>query len=214
MMQRSRLLKVACAITINLCVSSLTQAALVTFAYEGTVNQVNLSAGLDNLTFQAFLGETMRMEYTFESTSVDSNPNVAVGEYDFISARLTLGSNDYVNGLSSNELTVGDGLSDLYNLVVDNALGPDTGGISPFSFAFVFSGGAPSVFSSDVLPLTQPNPDDFTTTIISLAFLDISTARSAQLRATNVQISAIPIPAAIWLLASGLTAMMGFTRLD
>ena len=49
------------------------QAVPITFAYEGTINRVTFPA------FQSFIGETIRVDYTFESTTPNFATDMDVG---------------------------------------------------------------------------------------------------------------------------------------
>ena len=53
-------------------------AGPITFSYEGAVN--NTQGGS---AFDAFLGETLRIDYTFDSNATDSNSNPDIGTGQF-----------------------------------------------------------------------------------------------------------------------------------
>jgi hypothetical protein len=64
---------------VTLAAASITgaQTAPITFAYTGTVTVAN-----GGTAFDAFLGQTVTMQYTFESTTADATPgDPAEGTY-------------------------------------------------------------------------------------------------------------------------------------
>ena len=128
-------------------IARISHAAPIIFTFEGIVNVDDVSG------FSEFLGETLQVTYTFESTTPDADPtNPAVGEYLAITEfEVTVGGNMTVE----NTYTQTDpgvvrpgaagigvrttGGRDLYFATGFEMTGPDVGGLTVFSWDLILS---------------------------------------------------------------------------
>jgi len=130
-----------------------TQAAPITFTYEGAVSSTS-----GGVLFDAFLGQTATLEYSFDDATPDTNGSATAGSYALTSASLTIGSNVYT---SIGNLSVTNGASDSYSFSLGSSSGPDIGALSPASIFLNMTDITATALSSDALPTTQPDPTDF-----------------------------------------------------
>ncbi len=200
-------------ITVGIAASfchSTAQADLITFAYEGTIDQTTGGAAFD-----AFLGETIRIEYTFESTTADneSDPSIGVYQDPLGTTTLTVGSNIYSSGVDvivGNNLVAGSATFDFYDIAPAGPVsGPLVGGATEVSFIFLNNDLSHTAFADDTLPLIQPDPASFDTNTLELVFRsdgdDIG-----RFSASSVSIASVPEPssfAIFSLLSLGLGVM-------
>jgi len=220
-MNKSRLVGAVFISLSTLGLAQVGQAALVTYAYEGTADTVSTSgSGVDSTAFDALLGQTMRIVYTFDPSTPDLQPLDTLGTYEAVSVRITIGELSYSASLGST-IIVSDNylLKDQYGVTSHRSsgslTGPDVGGLAVNSMGLGLVDYTQTVYNSDVLPLTQPIPDDFPSlNNIVVSFWDSQTQSIGDIAARgDVTIAAVvPIPAAIWLFGSGLLGLVGMAR--
>jgi len=143
-----------------LALNANAQANTITFAYEGIVNLTERGGA----AFDAFLGETLRIVYTFDTTETDSNSNPGIGTYALQSLSFTLGSDIYQADPSQSQIDVNiitaGGYYDVGTLY--GALsGASIGGALPSLGILRLWNDGPSIFIDDSLPLVQPDPQLF-----------------------------------------------------
>jgi hypothetical protein len=186
-------------------------ASLSTFAYEGTVNES--SGGTD---FSNFVGQTLRMVYTFDTTTIDNNPS-ANGDYlgAVKTISITVGGNTYTAN-SGNIIITNNGVNpDQYIVDTLSLSGPNVGGLPVTRFQLNFSDSTHNAFSTDALPTVQPAPSMFDLgPALWFDFIDPQNDmnRGSITARNNIVSSPVPIPAALWLLGSGLLGLIGVRR--
>jgi hypothetical protein len=191
----SRMLLAGVMIVSSLFAGSISHAASLTFAYEGTVNS---TGGFpDSGPFDAFLGETIRVEYTFDTTTPDSNGS-SNGDYfsAVTAAEITIGSNVYT-ATGGNIIIINNGVNpDQYIVDVDQGLaGPAVGGQLPDRFQVILTDTTKTFFSSDALPTVQPDPLGFTSSVLQFDFCSSGCADFGFINAANPVIPAPePVP--------------------
>ena len=210
----------ATALTLSMSLglgSGVAQAATITFAYEGIID-----FAIGGAAFDAFLGETLRIEYTFDDTAmgnVDLIASSSSGGYTLSTYTATVGGNSY-NGVGNafSSIFVNDDLFDGLN-VVDRylvtlnsagAVGPAIGGLAFDGARIEFKDSTMTAITGDGLPVIQPDPSAFDALLLRIIF-----GEEGELSASIVTISAVsavPVPAAVWLFGSGLLAMLGLAR--
>lgn len=120
----------------------------------------------------AFLGETIYLTYTFESSTADSNPS-ANGDYlgSITAFEATIGANTYSADTGDIVIINNGGNPDQYLVDIPTDLtGPSVGGIPVMRFNLNFSDFTHSVLGSDALPTVQPEPSDFSEAAMWLTF--------------------------------------------
>ncbi len=196
---------------VIMLVVSVTQAAPVTFIYEGEVTQVAHSSLIPPV-LDKFLGETMRMEYTFESTTTGSGLDGGSYFNAISDLTVTLGANVYHNTLPvniyvANDLSFGDRYyTDLHIPMT----GPAIDGIDPRSFQFRFQDSTATALSSNALPDTILDPAAFDTVYMFLDFLSHSSSGFLTVAGPNSVRAVVPVPSAMWLMGTGLAALVGW----
>ena len=197
------------------------QAALVTLRATGTVTSVDNSSSLLPVGISgSTIGNAFTIEYSFDSATADVNPSSSVGAYNFGSAfslTATIGGNSYV--LVTNNGVIGvqdDFLSsgtyyDRYQVSASQFSG--AGEFLSSALIGLFNAGSTAPqpgLDSQLLPVIGFDPTIFANRSMELRFrqivsgvlvgedLIIGTVTSIE------NVSAVPLPAAAWLMLSGL----------
>lgn len=207
-------------VTLSLIVASVflfgidSNASLLTFAYEGVVNDT--TGYPSSAPFDAFDGQTLRMVYTFDTTTPDNN---ASPNGDYLGAvkaiSITVGGNIYTAN-SGNIIVTNNGVNpDQYIVDILSLSGPNVGGLPVTRFQLNFSDSTHNAFSTDALPTVQPNPSMFDLgPALWFDFIDPQDDRNHGIimARNNIVAAPVPIPAAVWLLGSGLIGIIGIRR--
>ncbi|MDR4488869.1 MAG: PEP-CTERM sorting domain-containing protein [Nitrospirales bacterium] len=145
-------------------------AVPLTFAYEGAVNGANGTTPSNAPLFQAMIGETLRIEFSFEMDPVlnpDQNSNLGSGAYALLSMTLSVagltwttgGGNIFVGDADPSQVNLFDGYRVTSNVAIFS--GPQLGGTQLVFVDFVLRDPTRTAFSNDFLPLIPPNPSAF-----------------------------------------------------
>lgn len=199
-----------------LAFSVASQAVPVTFSYSGIVKRTD--GFPDSAPFETFLGETMVLTYTFESSAADSNKS-ANGDYlgSITAFEVTVGANTYSAESGNIIITNNDVNPDQYLVDISSGLnGPGVGGISVMDFRLNFSDFTHSVFDNDALPTEQPIPSDFSQTAMWLTFenpdFSLDWEFGAIMADGKIQASPVPEPGTLPLLAAGSASLIFLNR--
>jgi hypothetical protein len=186
--------------------SSTSHAAPITFAYEGIVDSTTGGA-----VFDAFQGETLRIQYTYDSDAIDNNPVANQGAYAGISLAVSV-TGGYAATLGFDLTTVDDAVADDFAITSNSALpGPHQtiDGLDLTGFLLTITAIPATMFTDDSLPLFQPFPNLLSTMV--LTFSD-GGANSGTIQANTVTVAdVVPEPGALVIFSLGL-AGLGFTR--
>jgi hypothetical protein len=135
-------------------------AALITFAFSGTVYSVSFNNGTPT---EFGVGDTFSGTFTFNSNAIDSAPNVDSGTYIGAVVSTSLNVDSYnASGNGPGDILISNlATDDTYRVGVSNLAGSTVLGLDLRSFNLSLNGPA-SILTSDALPLTPPNPAAFT----------------------------------------------------
>jgi hypothetical protein len=192
--------------------SITSHAVPITFSYSGNVNRTE---GFSNsVPFKAYLGETMYLTYTFESSAADSNQS-ANGDYlgSITMFEVTVGANTYSADTGNIIIINNDVNPDQYIVDIPNGLkGPGVGGISVMDFDLIFSDFKHSVFDNDALPTVQPEPSDFSQAAMWLTFDNLNFFFEPEFGVIMadgmVQAAPVPEPGTLLMLAVGSAGLI------
>jgi hypothetical protein len=151
--------------------SGICYGAPVTFQYSGTVD---LAVGGPD--FDAHSGSPISLSFTFDSNLIDSNPSLN-GDYSSVSSiEVNLGTSTYTGvgaGGSNNPGTISiinNGTNPDQYILNATVTGPTIGGLDEVFLVLVLSDNSKSVFATDSLPLSPPNPLSFSSSQLRLDF--------------------------------------------
>ena len=201
---------------------SLAEASLITFSYDGVISYVSADPGLnkaERAPFEAYIGESVQIEYTFDTETVNKHSDVNRGSYTYISAEYTLSENTYnsIPNNAGNDIWITNNdpfFGDRYDVTAYDPYGDSVGGMSARVFGLTFEDYSnETALSSTNLPSIQPSPADFVDLAeLYIIFKDPTSGALVGLYTSDVQISAVPIPAAMWLFISGIITIFGVSR--
>lgn len=185
-------------------------AAPVTFQFSGQLTSV-IGGGLTAAGFSA--GQSFVGSYTFESTSSKVPSTPGIGIYQALtSLTATVGSYTVtlVPGMLNGSITIYNnyvsslyGTRDLYS-VGAQVSGGVVNGLSPFGFGLDFIDPSHTAFDSEALPSSPPNLSSFASKTAGFYFQG-----GSSLQGEIHSLSAVPVPAAVLLFGTGLTALIG-----
>lgn len=201
------------------------QASPVTFIVEGNLDYVDTA-----LSGSFSIGDLFHLEYTFDPMTIDSNPaNSNRGFYDDSISSLNAVVGGYnATGNGAERISVDNDLvgADQYRIDITTPMTGDS--INGYNLStqtpiLQLRDTTETAFSSDSLITYALNPADFldSGTFLALEFVDPDyddifnpTGGLALISAniTSFEVSNVPVPAAFWLLLSGLTTLIGFSR--
>lgn len=186
-------------------------ALIITVNYEGTVNNIGSGGGASTVFA---IGNILTGTYTFDDGATDGDANTSKGSYGAISNIFTLGS--YSSGAGNSQLLIKTenkpiAQTDKYTFedkdVGDHASG-GTGNKAFQQFKIDLSDTDGTVFTNDSLPASL-TLGDFETKTFELKFSGGDTIKG---NLTDMTFSAVPIPAAVWLMGSALLGLVGIAR--
>ncbi len=188
-------------------------AAPVTFQFAGQLTSV-IGGGLTAAGFSA--GQSFVGSYTFESSSSDRFSSANLGDYRALTnLTATIGSYTVtlVPGIQQSAIAIWNnyesypnGPRDMYS-VGGEVTGAAVNGVSPFSFGIDLTDPSHTAFDSDALPSSPPNLSSFATKRASFYFP--GALGNSFLHGEIHSLTAVPIPAAVLLFGTGLTALIG-----
>ncbi len=182
--------------------SSFSHAAPITFSYEGIVDSTTGGA-----VFDAFQGETLKIDYTYDSAAVDNNGSPTQGSYAGITLDVTV-SGGYAATLGFDLTTEDAVLGDHFTIASNSTLpGPHqtVGGLDLTGFLLTITDISGTMFSDDSLPLFQPIPNLLSTMVLS--FSDGGSG-SGTIQANTVTVAAdVPEPGALIVFGFGLAGL-------
>ncbi len=207
----NRLITVTAA-SFVLCLISSAQAASVTWVAVGTVDRVDSALAA---TFS--LGDQFRLEYTFETTTPDNlGGDPLRGRYAAISAATVNVAGYTATATAGNILVFNDfgGPLDIYQVNPVGWSGADVGGLSLGFPSIELRDSTGTAFANDSLPLSTDLLADFSNRSMSIDFVPNSNNDPVSFIVASVDsltVSAIPVPAGIWLFGSAL-GLLGWLR--
>lgn len=195
---------------------SSARAKLVTFAYQGTIESFSTTPGVPPEPFEALLGETMRVDFTFESdTPADELAGMTVrpgfgyvGQYvgAITGATVTVGSPEspllqFTSGSPFGSIGVGS--PSAYFVFIDRLDGgPPVADLPVLAFIMGFNG-PDTPLDPDILPETPPDPGAFSSAVMTLDFAQTEFSPLGRLEAHDLRV--VPEP--------GTAALLGISAL-
>ena len=203
------------------------QANMVTFQFEGELTQVD-----SPLSGTFSTGDKFNGTYTFDSTSVgtigvgDKFYENAVSEMTFTTGTYTASAKngliDYFDAIDPDAfeidtpLDIGEGI--FVNSASSLISGASVNGKDPtrISLNWLLSDGVPSFLTSDhpfVDPYFDPDqqPEAFARFDLLFDFLIPETGSFGRIKGNLTSVTVVPIPATLWLFATGLLGLIRFT---
>ena len=149
----------------------------ITFRYSGVVDGMASGGFPDPAPFQAFNGQPINVTFTYDPNTPDNNTS---DNGDYLGAvtdlQVTVGGNVY-NDIDGGDIIItnNDVNPDQFQ-VFSFVTGPAVGGITEaIQLRMIFSDSTHTVFSTDALPINQPDPADFNLGgQINLQFTDVN----------------------------------------
>jgi hypothetical protein len=188
---------------------STTEAALVTLTLSGRVLSVDASLSGDIAAGDAWSATAVYDDST-SSTAPGCQSCVYAGavvsfSLNFPTLAYSKGGSGNINVANDTLFSPGD-LADNWILQVNGLVGPELGlGAPRFGLVFEQRNAAPTFLSSGAL--VPPDLSHF-----RYAFVQFLQYEDAFLRVDELSVSSVPIPAAAWLLLSGLTGLIAVAR--
>lgn len=215
----SRMIVVLSCAALCLSVSSVAQAALITFSFEGTV--VGASSSLNppispNTPIKGF--------YKFESTTPDLLPgNLVVGRYALsgfsVSLLGTVGKTYTMGPAGERTIEIVNSFSDAYRVSLARVeldqpqaiVGPSINDFAPRAFQFSIAGND-DLFTNDSLLLAPPSLGSapFTMTFYRNGVGGLEAVQASG-GLTSLTLAPVPLPGALLLFGSGLLGLMGIS---
>jgi len=171
---------IACLIT-----SQLASGQSQTFSYSGTIQDsftggsTIVLAGFpnpqDDYPFDAFNGQAISLSFSFDPNLVDNDNSPLIGDYSTgLNYEVQIGNSLYTSSGSGGNVRVyrGDSASGSRFSFSAPVQGPSISGLDFYSASSVildFELGG-SLFNTDSLPSIQPNPNQFSSTSLTLNF--------------------------------------------
>lgn len=205
-------------LALGLAMTSLAQAAPVTYLFGGQVQ-------LSSLTPTANAGDRLSGSFTFDDTAADGNPDPTIGVYSDAISSLTFDVGSYSASSTGGTIVIGNdttGSTPFDSMLVtagdgpNDNLGPPLGAFEPTLFRFVLFDiltlpGANDPFSSDALTFTPVSISDFLGSNFTFQLFNANTQQFAGVTGFIDTLTAVasdvPAPAASLLLIVGLAAV-------
>lgn len=188
-------------------------AAPVTFQFEGYLT----NAHPDHQAEYGFgVGSPFVASYTFNTTMTDiapADPKIGAYRGGFTAVSLTIGghlllppgpflpADDHVIGISR------DPSRDFSYDVVSNLQSRATNGTGLLQMSFQLTDPSQTAFDSDALPVHPPSLSSFANK--EAVFYVATSTGGGQARGLITSLTAVPVPAAVLLFGTGLTALIG-----
>jgi hypothetical protein len=190
------------------CVDRVTAAPIRTFAYEGIVDETDGdNSRIENQT-RVFLGQTIRIEFTFDAMVPDGTPDITHGLWQpILNVATTLGGYLYTNGPTPN-IEVFDVFLGIDAFIFNDNIvnGPKIGDLVVHSVNLDMSDFSRTAFDSDALPVTPPNPDDFDDVNFTITLRSDPIGQFGHVTANTLTV--VPEPASLSLLTLGSLALI------
>jgi hypothetical protein len=197
----------ACAFIFSGTKSS--HADLITYAFSGTVNFVQFDNGNPS---QFTGGSTFSGTFTFNSLAIDASASPTLGIYNnsVVSSNITIGSFSF-STTDPGFITIQNGAIDLYrvNVFGDGQFnGPTVLGLDMDSFSLGMTDTSGTAFSSDALPQSPPNPNNFSFEYLQMDFANSDYSITGYVGATLDSLSVVGVPEPSSLLMAGMGLLM------
>lgn len=199
---------VACTV---LAAAVPSHAANISFSFSGTVGNVLGEVFSPGGTGSNGFGSSLPVSgtFVFNSATPDSNTgNSNIGRYNGAIQSLTVNVGNYTATYSPPPGTsfirvVNNPSGDTYHLEVNGLTGPSVNGRAPSGFEFTLQDPSGNAFTNDSLPTTPPSLSSFASNQWRLIFNGVGH------RVQGALTSLVPLPASVWLFATGLIALVG-----
>lgn len=203
--------KLLIATTLAVALTTTAKAAMVTLTLSGTVSSVDAS-----LAGQIAAGDAWSATVIYDDAAAPSSPGCqscvyqdAVQHFSFNVASLSYskaGNGGFGIAVTNDYAYQPNDKVDSWTLQMNELVGPDLGlGLARFGIVFEQRSAGPTFLSSGAL--VPPDLAHF-----SYAFVQYPQYEEAFLRLESISVSSVPLPAAAWLLLSGLGSLLAVGR--
>ena len=167
-------LAVACALMVAAVATTTAQAAAVTYNFGGTIDDVNSSPSF-------VIGDTFTGSFTYETTTVDSNPDPGSGDYRAgLSISVLINGNSFSSSSAASDCPACGGIEVLEST-------PTRGFVDVIYVQTQFVGGG--AFS----PVIGPNVDGFAPHLIELGLVGPTTLYDNDLLPLSLDLSSFTV---------------------
>lgn len=190
--------------------SAPASAALIRVDFGGSLTEVD--ATLAN-TFA--IGNSFSGSYLFDSDAIDTGNTAGGGTYAAMNYSVTINGYSATASQGEIETSLPSNGGDTYlSRSRGSVVGGTVDGKFPISSVLILQDNDKNIIQPDILPVTL-DLDEFETQLFAFGFGDTANGdnnRELIGSLTSLSFTPVPVPAAVWLMGSGLLGLLGIAR--